>query len=181
MVWLLIKLPSVQNKLVHYATEQASKRLKTEIKIGSVDFSPFNRFYLNQILVRDQSRDTLFYAGSIQLKITDWFFVKDKLTIHYFGLSDAYINTNRTDSTWNYQFIIDALTSPTPSNKQPSTVDLNLKEIKLQNIRYHTIDKWRGEDQLISLQSFSLTAEKFDLKQKKIDFNTILIQEPVLG
>ena len=181
LVWLLIKLPSVQNKLVHYATEQASKRLKTEIKIGSVDFSPFNRFYLNQILVRDQSRDTLFYAGSIQLKITDWFFVKDKITIHYFGLSDAYINTNRTDSTWNYQFIIDALTSPTPSNTQPSTVDLNLKEIKLQNIRYHTIDKWRGEDQLISLQSFSLTAEKFDLKQKKIDFNTILIQEPVFG
>jgi len=92
LIWVLIRIPAVQNKLVHFATEQASKTLKTEINIGSVDFSPFNRFYLKNILVRDQKKDTLLFAGSLKLRITDWFFVKDKITIHYFGLSDTYIN-----------------------------------------------------------------------------------------
>lgn len=178
LIWILIRIPAVQNKLVHYATEQASKTLKTEIKIGSVDFSPFNRFYLNDILVRDQKKDTLLFAGSLKLRITDWFFIKDKITIHYFGLSDTYINTHRTDSNWNYNFIIEALSSDKPTKSQPSTVELDLKEIELANIRYQTIDKWRGEDQLISIKSFKLGAKQFDIKQKKIHFDNILVDQP---
>ena len=178
LLWLLIRIPSVQNRLVHFATEQASKSIKTEIKIGSVDFTPFNRFYLNQVLVRDQSKDTLLYAGSIKLSITDWFFVKDKITIKYLGLSDTYINTTRTDSTWNYNFIIEALSSNNPAPSQPSKIELDLKEIVLENIRYHTIDKWRGEDQLISIKSFKVDTKKFDLKNKIIAFNKIQIDQP---
>lgn len=178
LIWILIRIPAVQNKLVHYATEQASKKINTEIKISSVDFSPFNRFYLNDILVRDQKKDTLLFAGSLKLKITDWFFVKDKITIHYLGLTDTYINTSRTDSNWNYKFIVDALSSDKPSSSKPSTIELDLKEIVLDNVRYQTIDKWRGEDQLISLKSFKLDARKFDIKHKTIDFNNILVNEP---
>ena len=178
LIWILIRIPAVQNKLVHYATEQASKTLNTEIKIGSVDFTPFNRFYLNDFLVRDQAKDTLLFAGSLKLRITDWFFIKDKITIQYFGLSDTYINTNRTDSNWNYNFIIEALSSDKPSSKKPSSIELDLKEIALTNIRYTTIDKWRGEDQLIAIKSFKLDAKQFNIKQKKIEFNNILIDEP---
>jgi hypothetical protein len=178
LLWLLIRIPAVQTRLVHYATFQASKTLKTEIKIGSVDFSPFNRFYINEMLVRDQSKDTLLYVGSLKLKITDWFFVKDKVTIHYFGLANAYINTKRTDSTWNYNFLIEAFASDKQTANQPSNIALDLKEIELDNIRYHTTDKWRGEDQLISLKSFTLSANQIDIKNNKIALNKILIEEP---
>jgi len=178
LIWILIRIPAVQNKLVHYATEQASKTLKTEIKIGSVDFSPFNRFYLNDILVRDQKKDTFLFAGKLKLRITDWFFIKDKITIQYVGLSDTYINTSRTDSIWNYKFIINALSSDKPASSQPSKIEIDLKEISLENIRYQTTDKWRGEDQTISLKSFKLDANKFDINKKKIEFNSIVIDEP---
>ena len=178
LLWLLIRIPTVQNRLVQYAIKEASKALKTEIKIKSVDFSLFNRFYFNEFLVRDQSKDTLLYAGSLKLKITDWFFIKDKITIQYFGLSNAYINTKRTDSTWNYNFIVDALSSDKQTASQPSNIALDLKEIELDNIRYHTIDKWRGEDQLISLKHFTLSANQIDIKNNKIALNKVLIEEP---
>ncbi len=178
LLWLLIRIPSVQNRLVQYAIKEAGKALKTEINIKSVDFSLFNRFYFNEFLIRDQSKDTLVYAGSLKLKITDWFFIKDKITIQYFGLSNAYINTKRTDSTWNYNFIIDALSSDKQTASKPSNIALDLKEIELDNIRYHTIDKWRGEDQLISLKRFTLSANQIDIKNNKIALNKILIEEP---
>ena len=178
LLWLLIRIPAVQTRLVHYATFQASKTLKTEIKIGSVDFSPFNRFYINEMLVRDQSKDTLVYAGSLKLKITDWFFIKDKITIHYFGLANAYINTKRTDSIWNYNFLNEAFASDKQTASEPSNIALDLKEIELDNIRYHTTDKWRGEDQLISLKRFTLSANQIDIKNNKIALNKILVEEP---
>lgn len=178
LLWLLIRIPTVQNRLVQYAITEAGKALKTEIKIKSVDFSLFNRFYFNEFLIRDQSKDTLLYAGSLKLKITDWFFIKDKITIQYFGLSNAYINTKRTDSTWNYNFIVDALSSDKQTASQPSNIALDLKEIELDNIRYHTIDKWRGEDQLISLKRFTLSANQIDIKNNKIALNKVLIEEP---
>jgi hypothetical protein len=174
----MIRIPSVQNRLVQYATKEASKALKTEIKIKSVDFSLFNRFYFNEFLIRDQSKDTLLYAGSLKLKITDWFFIKDKITIQYFGLSNAYINTKRTDSTWNYNFIVDALSSDKQTASQPSNIALDLKEIELDHIRYHTTDKWRGEDQLISLKYLSLSANQIDIKNNKIALDKVLIEEP---
>ena len=178
LLWLLIRIPAVQTRLVHYATFQASKTLKTEIKIGSVDFSPFNRFYINEMLVRDQSKDTLVYAGSLKLKITDWFFIKDKITIHYFGLANGYINTKRTDSIWNYNFLNEAFASDKQTASKPSNIALDLKEIELDNIRYHTTDKWRGEDQLISLKRFTLSANQIDIKNNKIALNKILVEEP---
>ena len=178
LLWLLIRIPSVQNRLVQYATKEASKALKTEIKIKSVDFSLFNRFYFNEFLIRDQSKDTLLYAGSLKLKITDWFFIKDKITIQYFGLSNAYINTKRTDSTWNYNFLVDALSSDKQTTSKPSNIALDLKEIELDHIRFHNIDKWRGEDQLISLKHFTLGANQIDIKKNKIVINKIIIEEP---
>ncbi|MFM1794217.1 MAG: hypothetical protein RL642_602, partial [Bacteroidota bacterium] len=181
LVWLLIRVPAVQNKLVRLATQEASKVLRTEIKIGSVDFSPFNRFYLNDLLVRDQAKDTLLFAGSIKLKITDWFFVKDHITIHYFGLTDTYINTYRSDKKWNYNFLLDALSSSdTTKSSGPSKLQLDLKEINIERLRYNTIDKWRGEDQFIALQSFKLDAKQIDLIKKKIDINSIVIDQPFL-
>jgi hypothetical protein len=132
-------------------------------------------------LVRDQAKDTLLYTGSLKLKITDWFFVKDKITIHYFGLTDTYINTYRSDKIWNYNFLLDALSSSdTTKSSQPSKMELDLKEISIEKLRYNTIDKWRGEDQFIALQSLQLDAQKIDLLKKKIDINSIVIDHPFL-
>jgi hypothetical protein len=156
--------------LVHYATSQLSKTLKSEVKIGSVDFSPFNRFYINDILLRDQGKDTLLYAGVLKVKITELFFLKKDITLHYLGLTDAVINTKRTDSIWNYQFILDALGSG-QSKKQE--LKLDIKDLELKNIRYRTIDQWRGEDQSIIVGDLSLSAEDIDLGKKIVSINNI--------
>ena len=86
-----------------------SLSLKTQIKIKSVDFSLFNKFILEEVIVRDKKNDTLLFAGEVKVRITDWFFFKDDITLHYIGLKKGFIHINRIDSTWNHQFILDAL------------------------------------------------------------------------
>ena len=132
ILWLLIQTPYVQNRLVDNVLKTISKNLKTSISIGSVNFTLFNKFSINDVLVRDRSKDTLLHAGHIRLNISDWFFLKKDITISYAGLEDVYINTYRKDSTWNYQFILDELSSGKPSNGKPTDLKLNITALDLK-------------------------------------------------
>ena len=59
------------------------------------------------LLIKDRNKDTLLQAGVMAVKITDWFFRKEKADLSYIGLEDVNIYTRRSDSVWNYKFIGD--------------------------------------------------------------------------
>ncbi|RYG22801.1 MAG: hypothetical protein EOO01_44840, partial [Chitinophagaceae bacterium] len=105
-VWLLIQTTPVQNFLVHQAAKRISNDLNTTVRIKHVDFALFNSMLLEGTLVLDKNKDTLLYAGVVNVNLTDWFFFKDKIELKYIGLQDAVVHFNRTDSVWNYQFIM---------------------------------------------------------------------------
>ena len=106
-LWGLIQITPVQNWLVSKVTNSLSKNLKTKVSIKHIELSFFNKMSLEGLLLEDRKHDTLVYAGAAKVKITDWFFFKDNATLKFAGLTDAIININRTDSVWNYQFLID--------------------------------------------------------------------------
>lgn len=178
VLWLLLQTPYVQNRLVDYAAREISKTLKTEISIGHVDFSLFNKFSINDLLLRDKAKDTLLFAGKINLKISDWFFLKKDISVSYVGLEDVYVNTHRLDSNWNYGFIIDALSSGKSSNAKQTEPKIEIEELDLKKIRYSVKDLWRGEDQLLSIDFLKLTAESIDLRNRKIQLDKIIIDQP---
>ena len=85
--------------------------------MSEVDFRFFDKVLLKDLLVEDRKKDTLLYAGEASANITDWFFVKDKVTLYKIGLRDAVVNMQRTDSIWNYQFLTDYFSSPRDPSK----------------------------------------------------------------
>lgn len=180
LLWLTIQTKPVQNKLVKWATLKASSVTGTQISIGSVDFSLFNRFYLNDALVKDKKQDTLLYAGALKLSITDWFFFKDAITVHYLGLENAIIQTNRTDSTWNYDFLLGSSSPPTNASGQSTSpgFHLDLQKVELKNFSYQVKDRWRGEDQTLGIAFLTLNARSIQLKEKKIMIEHALIDQP---
>jgi hypothetical protein len=179
-IWGLIHLSSVQQYIVRYATTTLSKNLKTEINIKSVDISPFNKFILEGVLVRDKQKDTLLYAAAAKLRITDWFFLKDNITFHYIGLDKGFIHLKRVDSVWNTQFILDALSSPKKTTSN-SNIKLALEKLEITQFRFIKEDGWRGEDMNLSLAKLDLSAKDIDLKKKTININAIEIKAPTFG
>jgi hypothetical protein len=121
-----IQTDTVQNWLVGIATNKISKELGTQISVKSVSFSLFNRANVNGLFVADKNKDTILYAGNLNVNITDWFFFKSKADIKHIGLEDAVIKLNRKDSVWNYQYIIDHFASPTSTNPKKSGLKLDL-------------------------------------------------------
>jgi hypothetical protein len=178
LVWLLIQTEPVQNWMVRKVTKRLSDDLNTEVNIKHVSFALFNRMNLEGTLIRDIHKDTLLYADQVKVRITDWFFLKDELVLKYVGLDDAYINFNRSDSTWNYQFIADYFSPSSPTPKKKSSLKLDLKKVDLKNVRFIQNDLWVGQKMEIKLGSLQLDAEAFDLSKKVIRISELDIDRP---
>jgi len=176
----LIQTTFFQTFLVHRVANRLSKNLNTTVSIKKIDLELFDKMSMNGLLVLDRKKDTLLYAGSAKVSLTDWFFFKDKITLKYIGLDNAFINLHRTDSVWNYQFLIDYFSGPRKkkADTSASMIDLDLKVVNLKNIKVWQRDAWRGEDILTSVTKLNIHADVFDTKNRIIRINTILLDHP---
>ncbi len=166
--------------MVKKVTAVLSTNLKTKVSIKHVNFSLFNKMLIEGVLVEDRKKDTLLYAGTAKVNITDWFFVKDKATLQYLGLSNAVVNLKRTDSVWNYQFLADYFTVPKNPNAKPKKgIEIDFKLVELENIRFNQIDKWIGHDMTLALNKLSVDADVIDFSKKNIAINNINLDKPV--
>ncbi len=132
---------------------------------------------LDGTLITDLRKDTLLYAGKVNVRLSDWFFLKDTISLKYIGLEEAKIYLHRVDSVWNYQFLADYFSGP-PSTKKKSGIDLDLKIVALKGINILRKDEWRGEDMAFHIRSLDLDAKKLSLREKTIQVNGITIIDP---
>jgi len=178
----LLHLPSVQTWLVKKVAGDLSKQLNTKVTIRKVDVHFFDKILLKDLMVEDRKKDTLLFAGTASANITDWFFVKDKVTLYKIGLEDAVINMHRTDSVWNYQFLVDYFSSPQdPNRPKKKSVDINVENIFLKNIRFNKLDKWVGQDMMVFLKQLEVNIEKIDLDKKEVIITDINLEQPLFS
>ena len=181
-VWGLIHLPAVQTWLVSRVTKRLSHDLNTRISVKHVNFSLFNKMLLDSALVEDHNDDTLLFAGTVKVNITDWWFFKDKAQLQYIGLEDATIKLQRSDSIWNYRFLVDYFSgNPDSTTKEKDTtkgIQLDLKEVELANIHILKRDGWRGEDMDLHLKDMHLDADTISFTDKIARINSLKFTHP---
>lgn len=179
VLWVLLQTSFFQNFLVRQVTKKLSKNLNTTVSIQHIDLELFDKMSMKGLLVLDRQKDTLVYAGAARVNITDWFFFKDNVVLQYVGLEDALIQLNRTDSVWNYQFLVDYFSGP-KKKKDTATnaINLDLKEIQFRNVKIWQKDAWKGVDMLIGMKRMDLDAEKLDLNKNQIRINSIFLDGP---
>ncbi len=178
----LIQLPSVQTWLVGKVATNLSQKLGTKVSVKKVNFRFFNQLIVEGVLVEDKKKDTLLYAGSLKGNVTDWFIFKDKISIKNVLLKDALINMNRTDSVWNYQFLVDFFSSPKDTTqKTKSNLDLDIREVHFTNVFFNKKDKWVGQDMLVRLKQMDLTMDSVNFNTGRIAVNQLFLDEPVFS
>lgn len=167
-----------QNWLAKKVTARLSRDLKSRISIGHVNISLFNKMNLKEVLIEDQRKDTLLYAGLLQVNITDWFFFKDTAELKYIGLKDAQIYFNRTDSVWNYQYLADYFAPPSSGKKKKSGIEFNLKKVLMENVSFIQKDAWTGEDIYARVKNLNLDAREISASKKTIDISRLDLVAP---
>ena len=180
LLWMLVNTTSFQNWIVKKVTVKLSNDLHAKVSIRHVEFGLFNKMLLEGTLVLDKKNDTLLYAETAKVNITDWFFLKDNITLKYIALDDAIINLNRKDSTWNYQFLVNYFSSPKKkTDTSKNVIKLDLKTVELNRVKVFKKDEWGGQNAVISFDKLSFTPDIFDTKNKIIKINEITLDHPL--
>ena len=137
LLYIILSLPSVQEKVRGIGEAELSKLLKTEVSIGKLQISPFNQVVLYDVEVPDQKKNTLLHVDKLGAGISVYnLLAKRRIVFTYaeiIGL-DGRINRPDPHSPTNLQFIIDAL-SPKDKNKPPTKFDIKIHNIVIRKSR----------------------------------------------
>lgn len=169
LIVALILTPPVQNFIRKKAVSYLENKLHTTVRIDKIAIGLPKKVVLEGIYIEDQHKDTLLYGGSIKVDIAllDIIFNGD-ITINQLQLKDitAKVKRELPDTSYNFQFIIDAFSSEEPSVKDPadtasSSIPIDIKKITLDNIRVVYKDVVTGNDA-------GLLADAFRYKDRQV-------------
>ncbi len=188
LLYFIIQQESVQTWLVNKATTALSEKTGTNISVGKVRIKFFKTISLGDVYVEDMNGDTLAYIRNLDSKLAYINPFTSKFHFNSLALEGVRANIYRTenDSTFNYQFLIDALKGkpkPVPNSteekkKTASAIDIRIKDIHLGDIAVIFDDKMGGQGHQVKLASLDISVKDIDLNEKIIYVNSIQLADP---
>lgn len=175
-----MRIPWVQQRLAQQAAQWLSSRLNTEVKVAGFSFSYLDEMSLKGVLLRDLNQDTLLYSAALNIKFTDWFFLKSEKELSYLGLEDAliYLHRPRTDSVWNYHFIEEAFAQDDKKDEDNATPEWAIRKVVLKNLRFLSKDEWVGEDHELQLSSLNIDIDAMSFANRAVVVDYIRALQP---
>ncbi|MDO5772585.1 MAG: hypothetical protein Q4Q28_10715, partial [Bacteroidales bacterium] len=137
ILYIVLSVPQVQDKVKHVGETELSKLLHTEVSVGKLSIAPFNEVVLQNVVVPDQKGDTLLKVDKLGAGFSIYnLVVRRRIVFTYAELIGLNGHITRPDkqSPTNLQFIIDAL-SPKDTTKPPTRFDLKIYNIVLRRSR----------------------------------------------
>ena len=131
--YLLFLVPWVQNKVAHRIADSFSKSIGAPVELGQVRFSLFDKLDIQNILIRDENKDSLVYTETLKLRLTDLFFSSNTPIIKYLGLVNTKLYLHRKTNRWNYQFIIDQISKNKDSTQKELQFDIKKLSEKIRS------------------------------------------------
>jgi len=178
----LIQIPSVQTKIVRFATSFISNKTDTKVEIGSVSIAFPKSIVLERLYLEDLNQDTLIYAGKAKVNIALYDLLKSKIAISSFGLQDATVklHSTPTDPLFNYNFLLTAFGDTTTQVKtdtlSASKWTFSLDEIFLENIRFTYHDTYAGINVFAVVKSSEISVETIDPGKPLYQFDEMAVK-----
>lgn len=168
---ILFQSNKVQNYIVSSITTQISKDLNAKVKIGHINYLPFNTLSIESFYLEDQRKDTLFYAGKVHAQFDFWKFFNKEFRFNEISFDQFYGNIRKDkNGKTNLDFLIKALKSDKPKDTT-SVVSFYLKDIRFKNSGFkysHYVGKASGDTVFTSIQLKEFNAEiHADILSKK--------------
>ena len=171
IIAVLIRIPSIQTKIVNYATSFFSNKTHTKVGIKSLNISFPKSVIIEGLYLEDLNKDTLFYAGRAKINIALKDLIFNKISINNFALEEATINANRTrtDSLFNFDFLITAFSDTTKQTNFKSQTKskwrFRVDNVSLKNIRLRYDDEYGGLNIAVVLGDLEVKMDTIDLEK----------------
>lgn len=178
---LLLQIPSIQNRMVDRITKNLSERLDTEVAIGRVSIDFFNSLIIKDVYLESQAQDTLLFAEKIEADFDLFSLLKNKIEVNQIALNGTQVNLYRGsgDSTFNYQFLIDAFTTDQPKDatKAPSPWTFQVDRINIRSTSFRMLDEFAHSDLNLKVGNLDVKVDALDLVEQSITIQRIILDQ----
>ena len=152
----------VETAAVQLAAKQLSKSLGTQAQVGSVEYHFPARLTIHDIYIEDQQHDTLLYVHEAYAHFSPLALRNKEIRFSHVRLTDVVADVHRLpDSTWNYQFLVDALAKEQKEQKEPMHNIFAVKDVQLDNVRLRYED-YTAQVSHAEMDLHRLSADKLD-------------------
>lgn len=169
VLFLLLLTPPVQQFAAGRVENYLQQKLKTEVEIGSIGFNLGGNINLKGIYVEDQEKDTLVYGGLIRANLNIWKLFSNEVEVRYLNLSNVTAKIKRVlpDTTFNFQFIVDAfITEKTSDTVQTTPLKLSLDKLNLENVSFLINDVITGNNMQVRVGNLNAWIDSIDLTKQ---------------
>lgn len=159
---LLLRLPAVQTKLANFAVNLVSKTTNTEISIDKIALNFIDNASAKGVFLADEKGDTLLYAEKLNVDIGIFKLLKNTVDIDLIELSNSKINIyKKADSSFSFQFLIDAFSSDTATESAPWTIEIDKVKIKYADYNFDLLQAKNN----LKLKSLLIKSDEIDFEE----------------
>ena len=177
---LLIQTAPVQNLIRKKAVSWLQKKLDTKVEVGRIYVGFPKNIILENIYVEDRQKDTLLSAGKIKANLNLYQVIfKGNIDFENIELNTitAKVKRELPDTTFNFQFIIDAFDSGNDDANEKDTASSSssfaIRKVQLDKIRLVYKDVLTGNDAAVYFDHLDTKIDRFDLDKMDFDVSSI--------
>ncbi len=184
LMYVLLSLPSVQQKIASEAEHELTSLLGTEVEIGRMSVAPFNRIVLRDVVVKDSAGVDALEVGHLGAGISfgESLWAK-RPVISYVELIDLTmcLYKSSADSKLNIQPIIDRFKSE--DKKDPAKFDLsvNLVVVRRSSLYYDVLDAVRVDSARFDKNHIAISDIRADICAPRISDGKIDVEIKRMG
>lgn len=158
---------AVETAAVRLATAELSRVLGTRANVGAVEYRFPARLRLRDVYVEDQRHDTLVYLNEVYAHFRPLALRDNEILFSHVQVRNGVANIYRLpDSTYNYQFLVDAFTRE-PKEHQPLRSLIAVEDIQLDSLRVR-YDDYQGELIRARMDLHKLTEMELDAEVREM-------------
>lgn len=183
LIFILLKLPAVQDFMRQQVVDSIHNHLGTEVKLDGVRLKWLDRLEINNLFIRDLHQDTLINSGNItaDFNLNPYVFWTRGLEIEALDIQGAHFNISKyeSDSLTNLNWAISKLFPPkAPKKKNKKGLPLNLDQLSLVDVSFSKLDSSKGNYLSAYVPKAQVWVDDLNLAKEQININTINIERP---
>lgn len=179
ILYFVLQLPPVQQRLTRYAAARLSEALKTRVEVAGLHFSFFDQLDLTGVYIEDLRGDTLLYAGTLSAGLDNNIFstLGGQVAFNEITLRKARFFLRRAEGQRydNLQFILDYLPKSKKKDGPKKPFHLRIQNLHLQDVVFVQEDYVKGRRTKVRIASGAVKLDDYDDVGKKADIRSVLL------
>ncbi|MDB5202265.1 MAG: hypothetical protein JWQ27_1674 [Ferruginibacter sp.] len=167
----------VRNRVQSYL----ENKLHTKVSIGAVDYSLPQWLEIKRVYIEDQQHDTLIYGEELSADLNMIKLLSGNTDIQKLYFKNILINVHRpeTDTTFNYEFIVNAFAGNKSTTAIPDTaaLKLTLDRLIFDNVALRFKDEYGGSNFIARIKGLDATLNKFQPDRSNFGINDFAANE----